>query len=69
MIKYMLRLLPNGDIDIISDEFVGGYTIVYHKTYNPGDDLKENLDNAYKEWKRLRGEKDEKDVSKTKTCM
>lgn len=53
MIKYMLRLLPDGDIDIISDEFVGGYTIVYHKTYNPGDDIKENLDNAYEEWKRL----------------
>ena len=54
MIKYMLRLLPDGDIDIITEgEERGGYTIVYHKTYNPGDDIKENLDNAYEEWKRL----------------
>lgn len=53
MNKYMLRLLPDGDIDIISDEFAGGYTIVYHKTYNPGDNLKENLMNAYEEWKKL----------------
>lgn len=53
MNKYMLMLLPDGDIDIISDEFVGGYTIVYHKTYNPGDDLKDNLMKAYEEWEKL----------------
>ena len=53
MNKYMLRLLPDGDIDIISDDFRNGYRVVYHKTYNPDDDLKDNLINAYKEWKRL----------------
>lgn len=54
MIKYMLRLLPDGDIDIITEsEERGCYDIVYHKTYNPSDDIKENLNNAYKEWERL----------------
>lgn len=53
MNKYMLRLLPDGDIDIISDEFVSGYRVVYHKTYNPNDDLKDNLMKAYEEWEKL----------------
>ncbi len=54
MNKYTLRLLPDGDIDIITESDKRGcYEIVYHKTYNPTDDIKENLDNAYEEWKRL----------------
>lgn len=55
MDKYMLRLFNNGDIDIIKqDDFcIFAYSIVYHKTYKPNDDLKENLINAYKEWEKL----------------
>ena len=54
MNKYMLRLLPDGDIDIITESKEKGcYDMIYHKTYNPGDDLKENLINAYEEWKKL----------------
>lgn len=55
MIKYMLRLLPDGDIDIITEKenFLCDYQIVYHKTYNPSDDLKDNLTKAYEEWERL----------------
>jgi hypothetical protein len=54
MKKYMLRLLDDGDIDIITEsKQLGCYDIVYHKTYNPSDDLKENLINAYKEWEKL----------------
>ena len=54
MNKYMLRLLPDGDIDIIKECYeLGCYETVYHKTYNPGENIKENLDNAYKEWEKL----------------
>lgn len=56
MKKYMLRLFADGDIDIIKEcDKPGCYEIVYHKTYNPSEDIKENLDNAYKEWEKLRG--------------
>lgn len=54
MNRYMLRLLRDGDIDIIKEaDELGAYQVVYHKTYNPGDNIKDNLDNAYKEWERL----------------
>lgn len=50
----MLSLLADGDINIITEsEEIGCYDIVYHKTYNPSDDLKDNLMKAYEEWKKL----------------
>lgn len=55
MSKYMLRLFADGDIDIIKEcDELGCYETVYHKTFNPSEDIKENLDNAYKEWEKLR---------------
>lgn len=52
--KYMLRLLEDGDIDIITEsEELGCYTRVYHKTYNPSENIKDNLMKAYEEWKKL----------------
>lgn len=50
----MLRLFNNGDIDIIREiEPSFDYEIVYHKTFNPSENLKDNLDNAFKEWEKL----------------
>ena len=50
----MLRLFHDGDIDIIKDgDVLGAYEVVYHKTFNPSENIKENLDNAYKEWEQL----------------
>ncbi len=52
--RYMLRLLPSGDIDIITDgDVLGAYERVYHKTFNKGDKIKKSLNRAYKEWKKL----------------
>lgn len=54
MSKYMLRLLANGDIDIIKEsDILGAYEMVYHKTFNPGEKIKKNLKKAYKEWEKL----------------
>lgn len=54
MNRYMLRLFPNGDIDIIKESnILGAYEVVYHKTFNLNEDVKENLNSAYKEWERL----------------
>ena len=49
----MLRLLNDGDIDIISDEGSSWHKVVYHKTYNPGENIKDNLMKAYEEWKKI----------------
>lgn len=58
MKKYILRLLPNGDIDIIKEyNYTFEYDIVYHKTFNPSEDIKENLNNAFKEWEKLTGDR------------
>ena len=59
MNKYMLRLLPNGDIDIITDDEPWIYKSVYHKTFNPGENIKDNLMEAYEEWAKLLGLEDE----------
>lgn len=57
MDRYMLRLLPDGDIDIIKESNVlGVYEVVYHKSYNLGESIKKNLDEAYKEWEELNEE-------------
>lgn len=54
MDKYMLRLLANGDIDIIEESYeLWVYRRVYHKTFNPSESIKENLIEAYKEWEKL----------------
>lgn len=54
MNRYMLRLLSSGDIDIIKEsDVLGAYKVVYHKTFNPSESIKGNLDNAYKEWEKL----------------
>lgn len=53
MNNYILKLLSNGDIFIIKCSIAYDYQIVYHKTYNPSDNIKDNLDNAYKEWEKL----------------
>lgn len=52
--KFILRLLPNGDIDIIYDNGSWSYTI-YHKTFNPGEKIKDNLIEAYEKWVKLTG--------------
>lgn len=67
MNRYMLRLLPDGDIDIIKEcDGLGYYETVYHKTFNPSETIKENLDNAYKEWERLTYENYKKEFEKLK---
>lgn len=53
MSRYMLRVLNDGDIDIISDEGNSWCKVVYHKTYNPGENIKDNLMKAYEEWEKL----------------
>lgn len=54
MNKYILRLLFDGDIDIIKESnILGEYERVYHKTFNPSESIKENLINAYEEWEKL----------------
>lgn len=52
MSRYMLRLLDDGDIDIIMDNG-SWYNVVYHKTYNPDENIKDNLMKAYEEWKKI----------------
>lgn len=61
MNNLMLRLFDNGDIDIIEDDFyiLGAYRVVYHKTYNLGENLQENLILAYEEWKKMQEDKSE----------
>lgn len=53
MYEYMLRLLPNGDIEIIKCVGLQVYEIVLRKSYNMGDELEKNLILMYKEWERL----------------
>lgn len=48
----MLRLLDDGDIDIIMDNG-SWYNVVYHKTYNPDENIKDNLMKAYEEWEKI----------------
>jgi len=57
MSRYMLRLFDDGDIDIISDEG-SWYNVVYHKTYNPDENIKDNLMKAYEEWEKLTKKED-----------
>lgn len=52
MSRYMLRLLDDGDIDIIMDNG-SWYNVVYHKTYNPDENIKDNLMKAYEEWEKI----------------
>lgn len=57
--RYYLVLWQDGDITIgkcHSDDW--GSVVycdgnVYHKTLNPGEDVKDNLIQAYEEWERL----------------
>ena len=53
---YVMTLLPNGDIRIIEIQHLK-IESVYHKTYNPGEKLKENLLEAYKIWEQLKNDK------------
>lgn len=43
MKKFKLTLLEDGDIEIVDE----GGTRIYHRSYNPGDNLKKNLIDAY----------------------
>ena len=53
-----LKLLPDGDIEIVENkrgEF-GQFHYeerIYHKSFNPGEKIKDNLIEAYEEWERL----------------
>ena len=51
--RYMLRLLPDGDIDIIEIENNFSIRRVYYKTYNPDNTIEENLTIAYKKWEEF----------------
>ena len=53
-----LRLLPDGDIEIVEEKraefgLFGYEQRVYHKSFDMGEDIKDNLMKAYEEWKRL----------------
>lgn len=53
---YYLVLLPDGDIEIRrTDVYMSSteYDVVWHKSYNPGEDLKDNLLLMYEEWEKL----------------
>lgn len=52
MNNYDLILFDNGDIEIVK-YVICGMKVVYRKSYNPSDDLKENLIIAYQEWEKL----------------
>ena len=54
--KFILRVLPDGDIEIIKFDQPIAYQVVYHKTYDPGDNLQDNLLKAFAEWERLTNE-------------
>ena len=56
--RYTLYLRSDGDIEIVGKkqgEFgLFDYDeLVYRKTLNPGEDVKDNLMKAYEEWERL----------------
>ena len=53
--KYLLKLLPDGDIEILGyyDDMPQAFSCVYHKSYNPSETIEENLLNAYETWERL----------------
>lgn len=55
---FILKLLPDGDIEIVERKPVEGGRFyyeerVYHKTLNPDEKIKDNLMKAYEEWERL----------------
>ena len=56
MNKYYLVLLPDGDIEIRkTDVYMSSteYDVVWHKSYNMGEKLEDNLMLMYKEWEKL----------------
>lgn len=50
MTNYTLILKSDGDIEIWKDDNGIMKERIYHKSYNLGDDLKENLLKAYEYW-------------------
>ena len=55
---FILKLLPDGDIEIAERKPVenGNFYYeerVYHKSFDPGEKIKDNLIDAYEEWERL----------------
>lgn len=52
---YILTLYPNGDIEILkrANKELRFDEVVLHKTYNPCETIKDNLNNMYEEWERL----------------
>ena len=53
--EYILILHPDGDISINQYSMISASECkcIYHKTYNPGEDIQENLIEAYKKWEEL----------------
>lgn len=56
--RYYLVLWQDGDITIGKCHSDGMGCVycdgsVYHKSFDPGDDIKDNLMKAYEEWERL----------------
>lgn len=59
--RYQLILDDSGDISILRLCVGFCYKVTYHKSYNPGDDLKENLLKAYEKWEELNTKGDEEE--------
>lgn len=57
-LQHFLLLAPDGDIDIILKTNVGVQVVVAHKTFDPGDDLAENLNFMYQLWELFEEGKD-----------
>ena len=56
--NYILKLYSDGDIEIVKRLKNNLYydKVVYHKSYNPSESIKENLINAFEEWEKLSNE-------------
>lgn len=49
-VEYKLILLPNGDIEILKITEWRSEERIYHKSYNLGDKLRDNLLKAFNFW-------------------
>lgn len=57
-LQHFLLLKPDGDIDIILETNVGVQVLMAHKSFNPGDDLADNLIFMYRLWELFEEGKD-----------